>query len=177
METETAGARTARARKLAGLTQQQLAERANVSLSLLRKVERGDRPASPAFVTAVARALGVGPDDLYGQPYEPTNRIEAIAVDELRRAVVEFDDGDAVPSTLADLGTRLAAVTGLYRRTRYREVAALLPDILRQLHATIEAETSTEGQERGQTLLAEAYGKAMATAKALGPSRPGRTRR
>jgi len=39
------GARTARTRKLAGLTQRQLAERADSSLSLMRKVEQGTRLA------------------------------------------------------------------------------------------------------------------------------------
>ncbi|MBF6219380.1 helix-turn-helix transcriptional regulator [Nocardia abscessus] len=61
--------RIARARKLARLTQLQLAHKANVSVSLLRKVERGARPASPAFIAAVAGALGVNIEDLTGQPY------------------------------------------------------------------------------------------------------------
>jgi transcriptional regulator with XRE-family HTH domain len=54
------GARVAEERKLAGLTQYQLAARASVSVSLIRAVEQGRVPASPAFVSAVARALGVG---------------------------------------------------------------------------------------------------------------------
>lgn len=62
-------ARTARARKLARLTQPELAHKANVSVSLLRKVEQGSRPASPAFIAAVARELGVNIEDLTGQPY------------------------------------------------------------------------------------------------------------
>lgn len=41
--------RVAESRKLAGLTQNQLAQRANVSASLVRKVEQGRAPASPAF--------------------------------------------------------------------------------------------------------------------------------
>ncbi len=40
-------ARVAEARKLAGLTQQQLAMRASLSLSLVKKVEQGTVPASP----------------------------------------------------------------------------------------------------------------------------------
>ena len=40
-----------------------------MSLSLLRKVEQGSVPASPAFVSAVARVLGVGVAELLGQPY------------------------------------------------------------------------------------------------------------
>ncbi len=51
------GARASRARKLAGLSQRELATRAHVSLSLLRKVEQGDRPAST--VAGLARWAGV----------------------------------------------------------------------------------------------------------------------
>jgi transcriptional regulator with XRE-family HTH domain len=42
--------RIAELRKIHGFTQQALAARANVSYSLLRKVERGERPASPSFI-------------------------------------------------------------------------------------------------------------------------------
>ncbi len=83
--------RTARARKLAGLSQRQLAEKAHVSLSLVRKVEQGNRPASPAFVAAVARALGRTPDALYGRPYEPTTQTEAAvhaAIPAIRRELI-----------------------------------------------------------------------------------------
>ncbi|MCA1676648.1 MAG: helix-turn-helix transcriptional regulator [Actinobacteria bacterium] len=57
------GGRVAEERKLAGLTQQQLATRANVSISLIRAVEQGTRPVSPAFVSAVSRALNVDVPD------------------------------------------------------------------------------------------------------------------
>jgi transcriptional regulator with XRE-family HTH domain len=53
------GERVAEERKLAGLTQTQLAEKAHVSLSLMRKVEQGTAPASPSFVSSMARALNV----------------------------------------------------------------------------------------------------------------------
>lgn len=51
------GAKIAVRRKVAGLTQRQLANRASVSLSLLTKVEIGDRVATPALLAAVARVL------------------------------------------------------------------------------------------------------------------------
>ncbi|MGH3849143.1 MAG: helix-turn-helix domain-containing protein, partial [Pseudonocardiaceae bacterium] len=70
-ETAPAGAvgyRLARQRKLAGLTQQQLAARSHVSASLISQVERGVVPASPGFTAAVASGLGVEVEDLYAQP-------------------------------------------------------------------------------------------------------------
>lgn len=107
------GDRTARARKLAGLTQWQLAERANVSVSLLRKVEHGNRPASPAFTAAVARALGVSTADLYGQPFDHgaagEHSVHAV-IPELRRELAAYRlPPDACPSrTLTDLSDAVA---------------------------------------------------------------------
>ena len=60
------GDRVAEERKLRGWTQTQLAQRMHVSLSLLRKVEQGSVPASPAFISAAARALGLAPAELLG---------------------------------------------------------------------------------------------------------------
>ncbi|MET8014726.1 helix-turn-helix transcriptional regulator, partial [Streptomyces sp. NPDC005271] len=58
---EHTGARIARTRRERGLTQQGLAMRANVSKSLLSKVECGQRPASPSLIAACARALSLDP--------------------------------------------------------------------------------------------------------------------
>ncbi|MGW3470120.1 helix-turn-helix domain-containing protein [Saccharopolyspora sp. NPDC000995] len=57
------------ARKVAGLDQHALAQRASYSTSMVRAVEQGREPASPAFVAAVAKALNIEIQELYGQPY------------------------------------------------------------------------------------------------------------
>jgi len=62
--THTVGERVRSFRKFVGLTQLQLANRAHLSLSLVKKVEQGTTPASPAFIAACARALGLGVADL-----------------------------------------------------------------------------------------------------------------
>jgi transcriptional regulator with XRE-family HTH domain len=67
------GLRIARLRKIHGLTRRLLAARANVSYSLLSKIERGDQPASPSFTAAIARALEVNVVDLTEQPYGARN--------------------------------------------------------------------------------------------------------
>src|SRR5690606_40009121 len=109
------GARTARARKLARLTQPQLAHKAHVSLSLLSKVEQGSRPASPAFVAAVARAVGVNIEDLTGQPYTPSARDDSAAhatIRELRRRILAFTDEPlGEPTTLDELIAALDRVS------------------------------------------------------------------
>ncbi|MGW2198562.1 helix-turn-helix domain-containing protein, partial [Streptosporangium sp. NPDC001682] len=56
---EAVGRRIAQARKLRGLTQQQLADRVPCSKSLITQVERGHKPATQALITAVARTLRI----------------------------------------------------------------------------------------------------------------------
>jgi transcriptional regulator with XRE-family HTH domain len=136
------GLRIAELRKIHGFTQQALAARANVSYSLLRKVERGERPASPSFIAAIARALGVSVLDITEQPYgardaHPTS--EQAGVPALRQALVEGDDPELDTSlrTLDDLRAAVAEIKEFDRRTRHAEVVRALPDVLRHLHRTV----------------------------------------
>ncbi|MER7450873.1 helix-turn-helix transcriptional regulator [Nocardia beijingensis] len=64
-------ARVAQARKLGGLTQRQLAAKANVSVGLVQSVEQGRVPATPAFLGSVSKALRVSVAELNGQPFPP----------------------------------------------------------------------------------------------------------
>jgi transcriptional regulator with XRE-family HTH domain len=66
------GQRVAVERKIAGLSQAQLASRAVYSLSMVKAVEQGREVASPGFIAAVAKALGVEPEQLTGAPYYDT---------------------------------------------------------------------------------------------------------
>jgi len=88
------GERIADARKVQGLTQQALALKVPVSLSLLRKIEQGSRDATPAFVATVAKVLGVSVSELTGQPYdqhgEHRDRIHGL-IPSLRRALTYWD--------------------------------------------------------------------------------------
>jgi transcriptional regulator with XRE-family HTH domain len=108
------GARVAEERKLGGLTQHQLATRASVSVSLIRAVEQGRAPASPAFVSAVARALGIGVAELLDQPFARANQGERklhSVVPALRREMAAYllSPGEEVPRRSLD--TQRAAGT------------------------------------------------------------------
>lgn len=164
MDDVSVGVRTARARKLSRLTQPQLAMKANVSLSLLRKVEQGSRPASPAFIAAVARVLGVGIADLTGQPYrlEQSDAGAHATIPELRRAIVAYDDEPAaVPPTFAELTTMLGRVREGMRSARYSDLTADLPDVIRGLHLLVDDEAPGGHREEIYSALAYAYSKAM----------------
>lgn len=96
------GSRIAELRKIHGATQRGLSMRANVSYSLLRKVERGERLASHSFVVTIARALSVNVTDITEQPYGARNASpvsEQAGVPALRQALVEGDDPELDAST------------------------------------------------------------------------------
>ncbi len=52
-------------RRLKGFTQQELAERINVSVSSLSNMERGIRKPKPFLLENIARALDVPPEELF----------------------------------------------------------------------------------------------------------------
>lgn len=53
----TGGTRVAELRKVRGITQAALARRAGISVSLLSKIEIGDRTLTPGIAAAIARTL------------------------------------------------------------------------------------------------------------------------
>jgi transcriptional regulator with XRE-family HTH domain len=155
------GIRIAELRKIHGRTQQALAVRAGVSVSLLRKVERGERAATHSVVAAVARALSVNVTDITGQPYEAYNAApgsEQADVPALREALVEGDDPDLeVPTrSIDDLRTALADIKQWDRQARHVEVVRTLPDVLRHLHRS-DHEVPVTQRPVVQELLAAAY--------------------
>lgn len=68
MDERDLGKRLQAARQAAGLTQQKLCQKANLSFSTLTKIERGAIKSPSIFtIQAIAGALGVGLDELIGQ--------------------------------------------------------------------------------------------------------------
>ncbi|MFE6858297.1 helix-turn-helix domain-containing protein [Nocardia sp. NPDC057668] len=166
------GVRIAEVRKLRGLTQLVLARRANVSYSLLRKVESGERPASHSLVSAVARAMSVGVVDLTDQPYGSRNaepKSEQAGVPALRQALVEGDDPelDTRPLSLQELTTAVAELKAWDRRTKHAEVVRALPNVLRHLHHA-RNELPTAERPRANELLSAAYANAVVSLYRLG---------
>jgi transcriptional regulator with XRE-family HTH domain len=167
------GANIAILRKAAGFTQDQLAQRANVSISLLTKVETGDRPASHSLVAAVARALRIPIERIHGQPYEAVEAAATHAsIDELRSVLRAYDlpsSGQEAPRPLATLRTEVAAVTDLRRRGFYTRLGERLPKLLADVTA---AALDAVGDERRAAfgLLVSGYYIAHGLAYRLGYS-------
>lgn len=166
-------ARVAEARKLAGLTQSQFAMRANLSLSLVKKVEQGSVPASPTFIASAARALGLLVTDLTEQRDFRSihSRIasEQRFVPDLERAIIEFDNAtlDGPLLDLPELAATLGRVVVAGRMSKYTEALELLPDLLRHLHVQ-SLVAKPEHRERVNRLLTQSYYSAMFAAYKFG---------
>ncbi|MBF6435504.1 helix-turn-helix domain-containing protein [Nocardia cyriacigeorgica] len=148
----TTGDRIAGLRKLAGLKQVQLAQRARYSVSMVRAVEQNREPASPGFVAAVAGVLGVEPEYLTGTPYyeliEEDGPLEGLA--ELRSVLAEGPYVRPIePAPLPELAAEMAAIDLAYRNDKGRWALARIPVLLRQLYGALHA--APDG-ERGPVL-------------------------
>lgn len=164
----TVGDNIAVLRKAAGMTQHRLAREARVSHSLLTKVETGDRPASHAFVAAVARALHVPIERVYGQPYDDS--AVPTAINALRAVLRGYDlpptDGVPLPS-VNSLHASVKAVSALRRNGRYGKLATQLPGLIEQLTEAVHTATGAD-IERLFGLLVSAYYAAHGLAYRLG---------
>ncbi|WP_335940861.1 helix-turn-helix domain-containing protein [Streptomyces sp. PTD5-9] len=136
---DAVGVRIREQRRLAHLTQRQLADRIPYSYSLLNQVECGAKPAGADFVAAVARALRVDVTTLTGQPphtTEPQRGRLAALVRPIREALDVYDLGadetlPRVPArALHAAADRLCADV---RATRLRDAARRLPGTIAQL--------------------------------------------
>lgn len=154
-----AGKTIAAERKLAGLSQRQLADRAKYSLAMVKAVEQGREPASPAFLAAAARVLRVEPERLTGTPYhdliEKDGPLEGLS--ELRTVLAEGRYVRAAePPPLAELAAEMAAIDLAYRNDNGRVALARIPGLLRHLYGALR---EAPEDERGAvfSLLCAAY--------------------
>ncbi|TDD87134.1 helix-turn-helix domain-containing protein [Actinomadura rubrisoli] len=170
--TDAIGRRIARARKLRGFTQQQLAQRVPCSKSLIAQVERGHKPASSALVAGAARALRVGVSELTGQPYRGQSpredRVHA-TIPDIRRALLSWDlpNEDVPPRPISELAADVAKASRLGRDALYGRLAEILPGLLEELTAAAHG-TDGPARDRLFALLSETYTGVTAIAYALG---------
>ncbi|MFD3467529.1 helix-turn-helix domain-containing protein [Streptomyces sp. NPDC058682] len=163
------GSRIRAQRRLARLTQKQLAALLPYSYSLLNQVECGARPATEAFLTAVAKALRIDPSVLTGQPPVSTiqqDRREAL-VRPIRDALALYDlgyDRDVTARPVGDLVIAADQLCATVRATELREASRALPGVIAELTSTAWSAPSTEVWRA----LASAYRSAHDVAVKLG---------
>ncbi|MGX1972132.1 helix-turn-helix domain-containing protein [Streptomyces kronopolitis] len=170
------GERIARLRARRKLTQEGLAERAGLSVDIVRKLEQGvRRTARLTTLNALARALDVEPSALVGQPatFEVRSEGEQPSVLALRQAVSPVSDllGDEPdpedPPGVAALRASLRSTERIRRDGRMGEIGVLLPQLIRDARAVARDTTGSEAAA-AHSVLAEAYQVAATTLTALG---------
>jgi transcriptional regulator with XRE-family HTH domain len=149
LDDDHTGTRIKEQRKLARLTQRELAARIPHSYSLLTQVECGARPASVDFVAAVAHALRIDVTALTGQPYVTELQQDRLAelVRPIREALDLYDLGDDQDLTVRPVGQLVAAadgLCGLVRATHLRQAAQELPTVIAELTAAAWRTSDTE---------------------------------
>lgn len=143
------GARIREQRKLARLTQKELAQRIPYSQSLINAVERGARAASVDFTAAVAHALRIDVTALTGQPYVTELQQDRLAslVRPIREALDLYDLGPDPDQTTRPTPALAAAADDLcqqVRATRLRNAAIALPGTIAELTTAVGRTPSTE---------------------------------
>jgi transcriptional regulator with XRE-family HTH domain len=149
-------------RKARGWGQRQLAGRARISLSLLGKIERGDRACTPAVAAAIATALGIPLSVLYGQPYAEAP--DPTLIDALRSAVRRHRHPQVTDVRPATLVRDIAAASDLRAGTNYRDLLPVLPDLI----SRAVANAHDSGDPEAWQLLVDAYSCAFTIAHRLG---------
>lgn len=158
------GTRVKEQRRLARLTQRELADRLPYSFSLLSQVECGARPASADFLAAAARALRVDVTVLTGQPYVTQLHQDRLAdlVRPIREALDLYDLGPDQDLTVRPDHELVAAADELcvqVRATRLHAAATALPDVITEL--------TTAAWQAPSTALWQALASAYRTAHDL----------
>ena len=148
----TGGARVAELRKARDVTQTALARRAKISVSLLSKIEIGDRTLTPGVAAAIARALQISLGALYGEA--EVSEDQGVLLEDLRTAVRRYDLPDQAPvSDPSQLRVDLDHVDTLRAQADLAGLLRMLPGLLTQATTYAHAAANLEGW----TLLADVY--------------------
>ncbi|MYY82486.1 MULTISPECIES: helix-turn-helix transcriptional regulator [unclassified Streptomyces] len=174
MSDQSLGANLKAARKMRGLSVNQLAELVSVSPSYVKKIESGSRRSNSRLSLAFARALMVGEEVLTGQPYygdpEAEDRVHAIVPD-LRRLLLTYDSPEELvvsPRALIVLGSEVDQIAALRRDAKYAPMGPLIPPVITELtHLALDARSEQETR-RAYWHLARAYRAVNSLAHKLG---------
>lgn len=172
------GDRIAGLRYRRGLTQEELAERAEVSVDVVRKLEQGRRKtARLTTINALARALDTEPSYLVGQPttFETHGAFEedSPSVLALRQAISPVADllgGESDPEdppSIQELQESLRSTEAIRREGRMGEIGVLLPPLITDARAVVHVSTGSD-KAAANSVLAQAYQVASVTLTGLG---------
>jgi transcriptional regulator with XRE-family HTH domain len=151
---DDSGWRVAAARGRKGLTQQDLAQLAGVSLSLLKKIEQGSRSATDDVRKAIARGLGMDEDELFAAASGTPSKVH-MAIPSIRRTIGSLDHPEDGPiRSLPQLADTTATLVGYRVASQYgrlsEELPAALAELARAAHSRLGA-----NEERAAELLVQ----------------------
>ncbi|MGW6054820.1 helix-turn-helix domain-containing protein [Streptomyces sp. NPDC055189] len=154
-----------------GMTQEQLAEAAEVSVGVVRKLERGGTASLPSLL-AIASTLGTDIAVLLGQqaPRRSMNRDERAALRTLSAATHDAAIGipaDTEPGTVTELRAVVQHADTAYWAGRYTELGTLLAALLPEARARYDA-AGTDEREAAAGLLADVFQTAGMAANVWG---------
>ena len=173
------GLRIKRARKRRQLTQEQLAEKAEVSVDLVRKLEQEIRhTASMSSLTRIARALDVDVPQLLGQTstIEPMVDEESVGILAIRDELTSLsyfpglaDDEvfNDEPPTLAGLRLALGHAESIRQHGSFAQLGVMLPGLMIEARAAVR-ELTGDDQVAAHGLLSEVIQIASTMLTALG---------
>ncbi|MEU9349015.1 helix-turn-helix domain-containing protein [Streptomyces sp. NPDC048278] len=153
------GSRVREFRTIRDLSLTQLANRSNVSRSMIAMIETGDRAASPSITGALARALGVTVSVLHGQPY--IHMLQADQLDALLGPITsaldswDIPDDSLPPRTLDELATATKEVAQRRSAGDFSAVAEALPELISLLSVAAQDAAPGHDSERAHNMLAE----------------------
>ncbi|MDG4784445.1 helix-turn-helix transcriptional regulator [Micromonospora sp. WMMD1102] len=166
----TIGDNLANHRRRQSVTQEQLAERAGVSVETVRKLESNARTSARiATVARLARALGIPTSALFGSASAAAARREPhstpLALVGIRRALTPAlgldgqplgPDADSEDPTVDQTRESVRAASRLYHTNEYGPALDALPGLLGEVRALLDV---TDGSDRAaaHTLAAQAY--------------------
>ncbi|GAB3167707.1 helix-turn-helix domain-containing protein [Amycolatopsis stemonae] len=159
----------------AGFTQQQLADRAGLSLSLIRSLEQGRRQtAQIGSLQAIAKALDVQIDVLLKKAQALPGESPDAGIVAIRRVLTSVDDlidevvDDALePVSLRDTSRATTYAWGAYWGGKYDELSRLLAQAMVRARA-VEHASSTHERAAAVDQLAQLYQIAACTLVHLG---------
>ncbi|GAA1994378.1 helix-turn-helix domain-containing protein [Kitasatospora viridis] len=166
---DSIGIRIAATRKVRQLTQRALAERADISYSLMFQIEQGRKPASSTVLAALARGLSVSVADLTGQPYLEELRADQLdgLIQPIREALDLYDlgvDPDVAVRHLPEVLAHADRLCALVRAGDLRTASTELPGLITEM--TTAAHSATDS--RIWSALASTYRSAYDVATKLG---------
>ncbi|SED95721.1 Helix-turn-helix domain-containing protein [Streptomyces sp. 2112.3] len=127
------GPRIAYERRIARLSQADLARTAGVSLGTVRKVERGERGVSGAVLEAIAGALGIDPTRLLPERERPDDRVHQ-AMPGLSAVLASYEEPDDGPCReLSSLREAASTVVGHRLGAQYTRIARSVPGLLAEV--------------------------------------------